>query len=661
MLILHDWLIWALVSLHVLGGAALFSRLFPRESAWFGLVIPFLAVALVCNFVEHQMALTWLHRLLPLTAVGALALIGTLDRERWAALWLPVGVFLVTFAFTFTLHGLRPAIFPVRDGVLDLHVMADFCQGQILPPTGTWLAPLKLERYYAFPHYSASLLIRLMGLDIGTGFNVASALLSAFLYVLVGASAWRLGGGKVWIVVFVVLLTAAVMDGSTPFLWAMHSPFNGPDDATDLLANANGPDAHYAFKSLLPEIDSYYGSHELLPPGYWSWVGSFHSCVAGQFFILFAVYCLVELVRDVRSNWPWIGCLASIPLMVVSSTWGVPFVGSFATAGIAYCVWKRRTPESPLMVAMVVGGVVACLTPMLSSFLLVTTPGPVWTDAVGHTEFWEFIIQWWPIYIPWVVALFYWERLSPAVQIVHVITPLAFLGVEFCTVSLRVDMTGKMWEFVFDAAWVTLLPALAALNSRILRGLMVLFAMAGVLSGCFWVFYFQRSIVVDDEWHLKGTGNLSLDPVKRRIFQAVSLVHDRTIQSGEPQWTFSEHALLGNMTGNNEYNTASVDCDTAFYPQGNGEATRREAGLKDLYAGQCADPVAFLRFRDITALVIWPDDHVTNEALAQLKTKLGPDYGYMDARGQDPAPDHPNAGVFLPAAYNAQMQAIASR
>jgi hypothetical protein len=31
---------------------------------------------------------------------------------------------------------------------------------------------------------------------------------------------------------------------------------------------------------------------------------------------------------------------------------------------------------------------------------------------------------------------------------------------------------------------------------------------------------------------------------------------------------------------------------------------------------------------------------------ARLKTKLEPDYGYMNARGLDPAPDHPYARVF---------------
>jgi len=38
MLLLRALLLWSLVSLHVVGGAAVFRRLFPSESPWYGLL-----------------------------------------------------------------------------------------------------------------------------------------------------------------------------------------------------------------------------------------------------------------------------------------------------------------------------------------------------------------------------------------------------------------------------------------------------------------------------------------------------------------------------------------------------------------------------------------------------------------------------------------------
>ena len=57
MLLLRALLLWALVSVHVVGGAMLFRRLFAGESAWFGFIVPALAFCLGLNFIEHFVAL----------------------------------------------------------------------------------------------------------------------------------------------------------------------------------------------------------------------------------------------------------------------------------------------------------------------------------------------------------------------------------------------------------------------------------------------------------------------------------------------------------------------------------------------------------------------------------------------------------------------------
>ena len=133
MLLLRAILLWSVISVHVVGGAVLFRRLFPRESVWFGFIVPALALVSILNFIEHTVAMPSLSGLLPFTTLGCLWALLQL-RRHWRQLRLPIGLFLVTFACTLTLRALRPDIVSRRDGTIDLSLMASFCMGQKVPP-----------------------------------------------------------------------------------------------------------------------------------------------------------------------------------------------------------------------------------------------------------------------------------------------------------------------------------------------------------------------------------------------------------------------------------------------------------------------------------------------------------------------------------------------
>jgi hypothetical protein len=72
MLAIHLGLLWCLVCVHIVGAACLFSRLFRRESPWFGFVLPALALVLVMNFIEHGVGFSTLRWALPVTFLGLL-------------------------------------------------------------------------------------------------------------------------------------------------------------------------------------------------------------------------------------------------------------------------------------------------------------------------------------------------------------------------------------------------------------------------------------------------------------------------------------------------------------------------------------------------------------------------------------------------------------
>jgi hypothetical protein len=646
MLAIHLGLLWCLVCVHIVGAACLFSRLFRRESPWFGFVLPALALVLVMNFIEHGVGFSTLRWALPVTFLGLLWTIVS-PGNNWRQLWLPTSVFLVAFTFTLFIHALKPDVEAVRDGRLDTHLIADYSMGSTLPPVSTWEAPFKQKDYYSFEHYAASVMGRLMGFDLGTGFNLAGSLLSAFIFFMIAAIAWRLGGQKVWIVCACVLLTASAMTGSTAYLWLFAPNNNNPDDTTNLLNRTNDAGIHSPLAHLLPRIDGCYDQRELLVPGYWGWIGSFHSTVAGQFLTLLAVYCLVEMVHRRRTNLPWVCGLGVCLLMLVCSSWGLPFIGLLFLCGAGWCIARRIYPRNFPAVCMGWGAIALCMTPLLSYFLQQDTPGVGPIQPHEHAQIFEWVLQWWPVYVPWFALLFFWRKLSPATLIVMVMLPLGLLGMERYSIGDRLDMSGKMWGFFFGAAWAVLIPSMASIRAYWMRGILALFLVSGGLSMCFWVDYTHRTLQGDDQWHIDGLGDLRSDSVKGRLLNVLSTFNHRLILTGKCLWAYNESPSLATFSHNYDFIADDFDCDQHFNDYNFGEGSRRAAAINAIYDGKNPHALAYLRDHRIMALVVWPDDQISNDTLTKLKVQLAPDYWYQDCRNSDASPTDPSAGLFL--------------
>ena len=644
MFIIRFFLLWSLVSLHIVGGAVLFRRFFPRESPWFGFVVPALALVLVMNFTEHQVAIPTLHWLLPLTTGLCLWLIVS-PKTQWKALRLPTIIFLASFLFTFFLRFLKPNIAGVRDGIYDMQFVASFLMGQKLPVESTWIPPLQLINYYAFGHYGCSVLIRFFGFDLGTGFNVSAALISAWIYLLTAGLSWQISRGKLWITILAPILVVCAATGSTGYLWLMIKDLQ-PEDSATLYSRIDDPNALKLtlFHYLTPVY--MYNRHELLVPGWWSWLGIFHSTSIGQFITLLTTFSIAEIVRPKRANWGWICCAGSVPLMLVASTWGFPYVALLACTGLAAAWYLGRIPKNPRAVIVGLGLIAACVTPMLLYYLTAGTPihGPVFGDE--HTQIAEFFIQWWPIYLPWLALLLTCRRNNPVVNVVLFMTPLGFAAVEYYSVGARFDMTGKIWGFIFCAAWATFLPSIATSRFWAYRILFGLIVINSALSLCFWTTYYWKSIKMDDLGQIDGKGDLAIERPKARILNALIPLKNQIIASGKSSWSFSESARLANFSGNRSYIAWSFNCDNDMFRNGVGEGERREKSLNEFYDGKKENPLLFLREHDIAAVVVWPDDNISDDVLAKLKRQLAPSYDYEDLRDADNQ-NPPNCGIFL--------------
>jgi hypothetical protein len=282
---------------------------------------------------------------------------------------------------------------------------------------------------------------------------------------------------------------------------------------------------------------------------------------------------------------------------------------------------------------------------MLTYMFLWATPG-IDLNTRFHTQIAGFLVQWWPVYLPWLALLFVWKRLHPAVRISLVITPLALALVEIFNVGQRYDMTGKLWGMIFGAGWILYLPALMMQRMWVFRGILAVIMIESILSLGYWTTYYWKSIETQDIAHLEGYGPLRWDPRKAKILEAMSQMKYQTVLTGKSSWSFCESPALAHFTLNRVYVTYSTIADDGFYTNGLGEGWKREVPVNDLYEGKCPNPLLYLRQRNIAALVIYPDDDIPDAIVQKLKLQLAPYYTYEDYREGDPL-SPPSAGIFI--------------
>ena len=638
MLLIRDFLLWAVVSLHVLGGAAAFRRLFPRESPWFGFVVPALALVLIANFVEHLVALPSLLWLLPLTTVFCLWHLLS-PNLRWKGFGLPAGLFLAGFAFTLLLRALEPNIPGMRDGMVDLGMASSFCLGSKVPPPIAWDPDLPLVHYYTLSHYGLSVLTRLFGLDLGTGFNLSSALLSAFDCLIAAAVAWRISRQNVWVTILAPVLLEGASTGVTAYLFCTVRKFN-PNEADDVFSGFDDPTNHSPLLKLLRDGCR----HELMPPGAWSWLGSFHSTSAGLFLVMFFVWAMSEVLRRKAANWPWI-CLGAIPLLtIVSSTWALPLEGALLL-GAGFWIWYYRIPPRSLrFVGLGVGLSLVLLAPTLWDFLTASTDAQLyWARPQCRVQLCEFLMLWWPIYLPFIALLFAWRTLPLMVKTVLIALPIVFLWSDYYTVANRYDWTGKFWCYLYSVGWIVLLPALFVRRGVGFRLLSLLLVISSLVSLLAWSRYTWRVNAWDvkDEFHLEGIGPFRWKPTLSALLDDLSRLHGKTILTGNAVEGYE--GALAAFSGNRSYIAWYDFMDPVVigspWPGG---AEQRYDEVNAFYEGKCADPLTFLRTRDIAAVVIYPDDNIGSNVIESLKQKLSPYYTYVDhQRGSV------NAGIFF--------------
>ncbi len=645
MLLLRAGLLELLVCFHVVGGAVLFRRLFPRESPWLAFLLPTLIVMSALNFIEHFIALPNLGWLLPFTLVG---LFWAMARPgySWEGLRLPGVLFVAVFTWVLFIRCLNPEITCNTEGVADMARVLDFCLGDKLPPTDSWCPPYDHGGYYTFQHYGASILKRLFSLDIGTGYNMGYNLLNTLTCLAGAGAAYAISGRRTWVAVATLLVLLANFTGSSVLLlyWNNAHPHPGyavfdSRLAVDIGDGWNNPERHNPFGWIFHYTPP---GLRLFTPTFNTYFPEFHANLGGHFMTLASLLAANEAFKTERSNWPWI-CLLVFPLMtIITATWFIIVVTVLCLGCFAAALIAGKRPQDWKWVLGGSGLAFALLWPSVNSLIAGTYPAPFhWTPWVEYTPAWEFIIQWWPVIVPWIALCFIWGRLSLLARWIHAALPLLLIFVEVATIGDRTLTVEKMWGAIYGAGLVTFLPLVFVQTNVVFRMLTIVFLFISS------IFFMAWAKISTDQanweytaFHLKGDTVFQYDPQKKRLLQVLQRLHGVTILNGKSAEAYNQSPSIVGFSENR--------CYIAWYYQEfqcghGGEAEFRDKQSNSFFAGTMPNPLAFLRSNDIAAVLIWPEDAIPDNIVQQLQDQLGSDYYYVDCKGDGAN----NAGVFL--------------
>jgi hypothetical protein len=640
MLLIRVVLLAALVSLHVIGGAVVFRKWFPRESPWWGFFAPTLALVALLNFIEHGLALPNLLGLLPLSTGGLMwALVKWGGRVR-GALRIPGAIFLGGFAFALLMKGLQANIdCRYTEGLTDTNRILNFCLGDKLPPTDSWLPPYRHTGYYTFLPYGASVLKRLLGLDLGTACNVSAALVSALMLVGAGAAAYSLSRGRLAVTIMVVILFAGGFTGSSPWFTLFQPTSPDAYGSIDLMGVQPAAGDHAAFRALLRSDDPQ-TAYRLYTPGCYLYYPEFHATMGGHLLAVWAVFAASEVMRRKRSRLPWIYLMIAPVLAFITCTLFI-FMVTLLASTVALAWWIGRRPANGRHV--LAGGVIGLtlLGPAFCDLAEGAVPQALIVVTDLSRDRWSFLIQWWPIYLPWLLLWFYWPRINAAQRWLHVLVLPILLVTETLYVHERGETLEKTWSGTFGIGMAMLYPTLLAQRSWAARLVTVMLMLTGVASLVAWILASCNYAAVTGCFlQLRGDHFLRIDPQMARMEVVLDRLHGQTVITGMVREGWMTSTALPAFTENRCYlgwPNAEVICG---YED---EANFREGQINAFFGGTMHDPLGFLASNKIGAILVWPEDHLSDGWLAAMRTTLEPAYAYVDCKGTGAD----NAGVFL--------------
>jgi hypothetical protein len=385
---LHGLMSAALVYLGLMAITVSLRGKLPSAIGRFSAVV---AAALAFFAIEHFVGLGSLTLWPVLTAVAAWALWYRRETLSDAAYWRDELPFLLVFAWAALWRGLDPDIEPTGEQIPNLYFISQYLSGARLPPPDQWFGEAqRFDFYYAFQHYSAALLARVLDLSAGQAMNLSFCLLFGFA----GSLAWY--AAKAWNVPRAAraLLLATIFVGGSGLAPLVQLSVSMPTDTSAEKAYAastaiwastrwsgvyeeriNTPAGEAMFR------DERWNTNLENAPDlpletflYYTLLGDFHPPLGGFLILLFSLALIAALSRSLeqptsRRSRVMAVLLAATPVLaLITNAWVFPLQLGLVTLWLIVRWMGFR--ERALIRDAAVGAVasVLCIAPFLASF-----------------------------------------------------------------------------------------------------------------------------------------------------------------------------------------------------------------------------------------------------------------------------------------------------
>lgn len=464
-------------------------------------------VLLFCTvmfFVEHFIGLGQLTWLWPIsTALAAFALYKQWRLDSVRRFMTAEAVFVAAFLYGCTWKWFFPDIYPSSERITDLYFIGNYLPGETLPPLDHWFPPHRFDFYYAFQHYAAALMGRILGLAPGLSYNIAFAVIMALTVTLVWdfASRWL---DAYWKRLLIVLSFVIGGTGATPFVHLAYQPAAHLSDADRITAVNNRMWASQRFIGSIDLIQNttigakFVGAEKAagkevleLPLedfGYQYYVGDYHPPLGGFLLLMMAIAAMGALewrldavpgapkkpkqtaLAEPEANDFLLQALLvfTVPLTITTNTWVFPLQ---ALMVLAWMAWRWLTGRPPCWWAVVIGGGLGFLLiyPFLQSFASHAVPTPIkLVQGENHSQLLGFAALHWPLILFAMVSAF-----VPNARRIALLFGVVFLGLLIVSECVYVDdPTGgryertntvmKWWGWIWSGALVSMATLLMA-------------------------------------------------------------------------------------------------------------------------------------------------------------------------------------------------------
>jgi uncharacterized membrane protein len=427
-----------------------------------------LAFCLCSFFLEHLAGWGPRPPLLPFTTAISIWLIWrnrSVVRGHWKAEALFAAGFFYCLAWRYTF----PDIDFTGEKMPNLAMIEGYMRGTRLPPPDVWFPPYRLNFYYSFQHYGASLMGRLLGIGPGVSYHLAYCTLVGFIALLSGSCfgrlcSWPLGrwvgilslllGGSGAVVAAHAILNHAFMMDSVRFV-----------GGTIVHGEVNALGARLATWTTTPGVDP--RDLPMEPMSYVAVNGDYHPPLMGFVLLAFATTLIAAQMTGAtgrRRSLNHALLAATVPIALISNAWIFPLLGMLVGG---WFIYRAVCRDEGYLVPAIAGFAVAVFLeyPYLVEFTHQTIGGNaaiVLTEPENRTPWLGWCLTFWPVLGIMVLSLFNRERRSLTYFLLVIwgaelaLTELFYNHDVYGGVWSRFNTTLKWWPWVYAGIILTL-------------------------------------------------------------------------------------------------------------------------------------------------------------------------------------------------------------